>query len=306
LTLKQLLVFFVCLPTAAAADWYIKPSAGVGFTNNANYEDGGEDSDFFLFLKNSATYSRDDRAWSAWLSYRAYMEEKQNDAFMWRLGTDSPKRLGREKFDLNWGFGGQHYTGENPGTTEENFDYLYGEVYLGKDMPKKSDLETRFEGGYNVKNFTRFGGRWDHTLFATGLLDWDLNPRQTLSPYAELGLVFSNDSLYRKNYLEFGLNWRNEFRKDLHALLDFSTRFSTFPNRPVNAVTTVSRRRGVTRYESRTENETHSYVQLKGSLVKIWKEIELTGSLLVTNQSSKSGYEEYMEFSLLGFVSRTF
>lgn len=71
-------------------------------------------------------------------------------------------------------------------------------------------------------------------------------------------------------------------------------------------ISTPARRFPLTRYESRTENETHSYVQLKGSLVKIWKEIELTGSLLVTNQSSKSGYEEYMAFSLPGFVSRTF
>lgn len=306
MSLRYVIFCLLLIPATLRADWYAKPSAGVGFTNNANFEDGGEDSDFYLFLRNSATFSRGDSAWSVWLSYRSYLEETQNDAFTWRLGTDYPQRLGRERFDLNWGLGGQHYTGENPGTTEENFDYLYGEVYLGKDLSRTADLETRLETGYNVRNFTRFGGRWDHTLFATGLMDWSVSPQRTLSPYAELGIVVSNDSLYRKNYLEFGLNWRDQVRKDLHYLLGISTRFSTFPDRSVSQTTAVSKRRGVTRYESRRENETHSYVQLKGSVVKIWKEIEFTGSLLVTNQSSKSGYEEYMEFDLLGFVIKTF
>lgn len=306
MTFIALIFSALITPFFANAEWIVKPQAGLGYTSNANYEDSDEDSDFYLFLRNSTTFFDDTKTWNFWVSYKTYAEEKQNDAFTWRLGHEFPRSFGNALLDVRLSLGGQHYTGENPGTTEDGFDYIYGEGALGKTKSLKSDVEVSFEGGYQFKSFTRFHGRWDHTLFFNTQMDWLINSRQTLSPFGEFAIVLSNDSLYRKNYFEFGVDWRNEISKDLKILLGFLTRFSTFPNRTVTQTTAVSRKRGVAKFSTQEENETQTLVQLKGSLVKMFKDVELTGSLLLNNQNSKSGFEDYTELSLLGFASFTF
>ena len=148
MTLRNLIFCLSLTSSLGHADWLVQPQAGLGYTSNANYEDTNEDSDFYLFPRNSSSFFRDRTTWNFWLSYKSYMEEKQEDA--------------------------------------------------------------------------------------------------------------------------------------------------------------ISRRRGVAQYSTHEENETQTLAQLKGSLVKMWRAVELTASALLNSQNSKSGFEDYTELSLLGLCSFTF
>jgi hypothetical protein len=300
-------LFILCYPPPLYGDWADRPQAGLGFTNNANYEDSDTDSDFYLFLRNSLTHLGPGAETNLWLSYKAYFEEKHNSVFNWRLGRTWPKPTRSFGIlDLDVAAGGQHYSGTAPGRTEESFDNIYAEVAASRTKILKPRTELRLEPGYQLKYFTDLHGRADHTLYFLGSLDWAISARSRLSPYGEFGLVFSNDSLFRRNYLEFGVGYTQPLRRDIDLNLSFMSRFSTFPNRTVSQETIVSRRRGQAKTASLEENETHTLVQLKGSLVKMVNNLELTGSLILNNQKSKSGFEDYSELGILGSVTLMF
>jgi hypothetical protein len=301
------LIFGFLVSVSSHAEWITRPQAGVGFTSNANYEDSGEDADFYLFLRNSATHFGPRSEFNLWLSYKAYLEENQNSHFNWRAGSIWPKRTSAlGLLDIDIGVGGQHYTANEPGTTEENFDNFYGEGAGVKSRSLRPGVDLRLESGYQLKYFPRLSGRLDHTVYFQSALDWFVHGRNRLSPFGEFGMVFSNDSLFRKNYLELGVDWVQLLRADLKLNLGFLSRFSTYPNRTVSQETIVSRRRGTTKTSSREENETHSYIQIKGSIVKILGSLEMAGSLILNSQNSKSGYEDYSELGVLGSLTFVF
>src|SRR6476660_3204595 len=79
------LLFFLS-SSWAQAQWTIRPQVGLGFTDNANYEETDKNSDVFWWLRSSNSYSLENSTWNLWLSYRGYAKETQNDVFSYRLG----------------------------------------------------------------------------------------------------------------------------------------------------------------------------------------------------------------------------
>jgi hypothetical protein len=142
----------------------------------------------------------------------------------------------------------------------------------------------------------------DHTLLLNAALDWTLNAVHSLSPYADLGYVVSNQSLYSKQYFEFGTDWRIEADASLKYILRFVSKFSSFPNRLITDTTAVTNRKGRTFTTSRDEIETQTFSQIQGSVVKLVGSTELRGTLGLNTQSTRSGVEDYNELQLLGSV----
>lgn len=305
--LKIIYFAIICFGLNSSASYSARPQLGVGFTNNANYEDGNENSDFFLMLRNSLTYNTENEsAGNLWLGYKSYLKEKQNDAFVWRLGGDYPFTVKQTESTFIFGLGGQHFIGENPASTEETLDNFYGEMATEHSLKIRSEVNARIEPGFQIKTFPRLSGRTDSEFYVRTVLDWAVSPFKTISAFSELGLVFCNDSLYRKNFLEFGIDWRNQAQKELVINLGLLTKFSTFPNRTVNQSTYIAKKRGATRILSRDEIEFHSNLQFRASIVKIWRGYELTGSLTLNSQNSKSGNENYTEYNAIVYLAKPF
>jgi hypothetical protein len=295
------LSFLICQSANAVVSF--RPQVGLGFTDNANYEDSSKDSDFFWWVRSSNTYVRQNSSWNLWLSYRGYWKEHQNDVLNYRLSDSLSLRnsvLG--EFDWDIGAGGQKYSEGSPGTTENSFDNIYLETSLLKTWGLRSNLDFNLEPLYQYKYYPQFGGRADHSLISNFSFDWNFHPIQSLNPFAELGLVFSNQSLYSRNYLEFGSDWKVLPRPDLKYILHFSSRFTSFPSRKISESTVISDKKGRSRTQSQDETEAQSLIQIQASLVKMIEKAELKGSVAFNNQSSNSGYESYSEFQISASV----
>lgn len=302
-----LLLLLLFSSTSAPADWAFKSQAGLGYTNNANYEETQENSDLYWLLRQTASLHQEDRSWRMWLSYKSYSAETHNNVFSWRSSLSNPvvtEELGLLDFDL--AASGQHYTNNSPNTTEDSFDYLAIDAALSKAESLQKNLEMTLEGGYQLKSYLHFDGRTDHTIFFNASWDWKYSARRCLSPFAELGLIFSNDELYRRNYLDLGTEWILGLTKSLQARSLASLRISAFPERTVSQETRVSRRRGILRQTSRDENETQTSVQLSGSLVKLWNARELSATLYLNNQNTNSGFADYTEAGIIFSAAMTF
>lgn len=282
--------------SGAWAQLSYRPQAGLGFTNNANYEDTDKNSDFFWWVRSSNTYTRGISSWNLWLNYRGYFKEHQNDVLSYRLGdTLSLKSPVLGEFEWDLGVGGQKYSEGSPGTTESSFDNVYFETSLLKTWMLRSDLDFNVEPLYQYKYYPQFDGRSDHMLSSTFSMDWNFASTQSLNPFFGFAVISSNQKLYSRNEIELGTDWKISPRSDLKWILHFLSRFSSFPNRKISEATVVSDKRGRARLVSQDEIETQSLVQIQGSLVKMVESVELRGSVALNRQSSKSGYEDYSE-----------
>ncbi|MEZ0391190.1 MAG: hypothetical protein ACAH59_03170 [Pseudobdellovibrionaceae bacterium] len=290
------LLFPLALALPAAAQWTMKPQGGLGFTNNANFEETDKDADGFWWVRSSNLLIENRKTSMIWLNYRDYLKEHQNDVFSYRLGqTHELGVRGLGSFDWDYALGGQYYSEGSPATTEESFNYTFLSTSLAKSFNPNSRMEVVLEPTYEIKFFHQFEGRVDHSLIFNSLLDWTLTPTQTLAPYAEIGLVFSSQSLYSKNYLEFGGEWRIHPQPDLSYGLHFLSRFSSYPHRKISESTVISNKKGRPVSTSQTEIETQTLFQLQGTVAKMFERTELAGSLALNSQSSRSGFENFQE-----------
>jgi len=293
LLLTVAILFF---STATFAQWRMRPQVGIGFTNNANYETENKDADLFWWARSSNTKINDHSSWNLWLSYKDFMKEHQNDVLGYRFGqTKELRSRGIGAVDWDWALGGQQYVQGSPATSEESFDHVYGETSAMKTLTPRNNLEVTLESLYQLKFFQKFEGRVDHSLLFNSELAWSLSPIQALTPYLELGLTFSSQSLYSKNYFELGSEWRIFPQPDLTYVVQLVSRFSSFPHRQVSETTMISNNKKNPQVTTQTETESQSFFQIQTSVAKMIERTELRGSLALNSQSSKSGIENYQE-----------
>ncbi len=288
---------------SALAQVSFRPQAGLGFTDNANFEDTQKDADFFWWVRSSNSLLKKDSEWNLWLNYRGYFKEHQNNVLTYRLGdtlSGQNSAIGTYEWDL--AAGGQKYTEESPGTTESSFDNVYAETSLLKTWGLQKNLDLNFEPLYQFKYYPQFDGRSDHTLSANLLFDWNFHVVQSLNPYLEIGWVQSSLSLYSKNYLEFGTAWKYTPRPDLKYMLNLLSKYSAYPSRKVSETTVISDKRGRSRSLSQDGIETQSLIQFQGTVVKILEKAELRGTIGFSQQSTRSGIEDYSEFQCLASI----
>lgn len=297
------MVMAILASTASAqAKTDFKPQIGLGYTNNANFETTNTDDDFYWWTTLSLATDISTRGrLKASLSFHDYFSESQNDAVSWRLLTFWPKLFtALPKWETALYLGGKSYTQDSPGTTDEGYDSYYFGGTMTKWLEISSETEVSLEPGLQLKDYEGFGGREDLTLSFNSTLNWKATSTDVLNPYGEIGIVSSNQSLYRRNYIELGIDWERSLPQDLKFNLAFLTRGTGYPNRTVADQTVTARNRGVFKNVTRTTNEQQTYVQLSGSLTKTKNKIEYAGVVSLTSQKSRSGFEDYSEINISG------
>lgn len=285
----------------------MRPQAGVGVTDNANHEEDGKDVDLFFWVRGAATKQKSESSYNFTVSYQDYISESQNDVFGYRLAKLFPVAWFDRK---NWQFeisgGGQVFTNENPGTTEDSFDYIYAQGTLLKTISLNERSELLIEPYYSVRSYTDFGGRLDHELATRASLTHTLKSEQLLEPFASLGIVRSNQSIYDRNYFEIGTDMSWDLRPEKRFGFGISSRISTYPNRTVSQTTAVTNKRGKRNLRSQSENETHTYTHGEVFVAKIKASNELKVNLSANTNSSNSGAVDYVELVLAGSATFRF
>lgn len=303
----SILLLTLTIAVSSHAQWLFRPQAGIGYTSNANYEETEKNSDMFWWARLSTSYAHSGHYLNMFLNYRSYMEETQNNVFTYRLGdTISMSSRSMGNFDWDFGFGGQKFSEGATAYTETSFNNFYLETAILKTWTTQRNLDMSLEPAYQIKFFEQFENRVDHTISLNYTVDWKYQSDMALSPYAEFGLVFSNLSLYSRNYFEIGTDWQYLPSSDLKYVLRFLTRSTRFPNRSVSETTVISAGRGRTRLLSQDEIERHSFTQIQGSVAKMIRNIELKATLGFVSQSSLSGYENYSETQMTGSMQIPF
>jgi hypothetical protein len=296
---KIFLCAVVFLSALAEAASY-RPQVGLGYTSNANYEDTSEDSDLFWQAKFAGLYMTPKYELSVWAGIKDYANESQNDIWNWRLGLGVPKKMFRaDAVTWNMALGGQNYLEDAPATTEESFDFVYAETSLLIEETLTAKTGVTSEPGFQIKRYSHFAGRTDFTLFVENYFEWFLKESKTLSPSLDIGFVSSSDELYTRRYIEIGVMWVDtKFLNNLRFTSRYTLRQTSFPNRLVSQATAISRGRG-SALGSRDVIETQSFSQLSGSVTKFYNKNELTGTIVLNSQNSKSGVEEYSELVIM-------
>ncbi len=278
----------------SSAQSTLKPQIGLGFTDNANYEASQKDSDMYWWLGVYGQKISPHASYSLYLNFRDYLEEDQNDRLSYRFGRteDVPNRLAG---DLEWliAVGGLKYSGDSPAFTEESFDNIYLDNSWTKTLSTRADLEYTFEPGLKSKFFPDLNGRIDQSFYFMTALDFTISTGQVLRPFAELGFVFSNKEIYSNNYLEFGADYNWEQNDQSSFSIGGLLQQTTYFDRDVTAVTAVVNKKG--KRTIGTSNETQSLLQLQGSYIRKFKVNQLKSSLVLTEQSSRSGESEYTQ-----------
>ncbi len=293
--------------STANADWKFRPQAGVASTDNAYYSADNQTSDVYAWARAAGSYLGEKDVCSFTLTYKGYSKAAVNNSLHFRLSTLFPLAIQDERhWELEIETGGQDYLNENPGTTEQSFDSYYGKASILKTLKLAVDKELVLQPGFEARSYPSFGGRFDADLSARSFLTWEINDSQELEPFFGLGFVISNQDLYSRRYLEFGAEWSHTFVSGLKLGLDFSTTFSSYPNRTVSQTTAVTTKRGRVVSASQVENESQTLTQLSASLARMFEASELKVTTAFTSNSSRSGAVDYSEFNLSGSYTYSF
>lgn len=290
-----LIIFLV---QSARAEGYLRPQAGLGVTDNANYSDIDRKSDVFWWLGGYGQYTSRSTTWGLSLNFKDYGRENQNDLFSYRLSGSQDVKL-IELGNLAWqlALGGQQYPGGSPAQTEDTYNNIYLESTLAKDFSKE-DWDFTIEPGLRVQAYTELDNRLDKILFLIEDADWQYAQEMSLRPYAEQGFDFSSQRLYSNYYFEIGTDWVWD-QKPWQYKAGASVKETFYYDRVISAATPVSNRRGRIVGLSQTETEAQTRLQIQGSVERnLTSEQQLKGAIFFSRQSTRSGYSQYREAEL--------
>ncbi len=231
-------------------------------------------------------------------SYVDFFSQSQNDALSIRV-SDAFAPDGSA-----WKFSGalmtNIYTSGSPGTTDESFT-SYGMDFAAvreKSLAQATLLE--FGGGSRLRFFPSFSGRTDFVFYGSAAIDHEFNGKLTMTGFTELGLLLSTLPDYSRTYLDIGGSADYALPARWNWTTELSIGQSFFMSRSVSTTTLVTERRGRMISGTRTENE--SYSSFNFSTEAIRKETESFkwgASLSSTNQTSKSGYQDFSAVDIM-------
>jgi hypothetical protein len=285
------LVFLIVGAAAGASDWSSRNSFDFGMTTNANLSKELPVSDSFARATTSNTVPFGSQTLGLRLSYIDYFQQSQNDALSLRL-SDIIARPGSR-----WKYSGalvsQTYTSGNPGITDYSFTNAGFDLGAARDSQLNGPTGLEIGGGYRFRSYPSFSHRNDHTLFGAGTLDFEVSEKISAGTTSELGLMISTLPEYTRIYFELGgsLDW------DLPSQWEWSNdlllSMSSFPGRTVTATTVVTQKRGGSS-KTLTGNESYSLFSFSSEIFRKQTETLKWGfGLYMTNQSSRSGYQDY-------------
>jgi hypothetical protein len=140
--------------------------------------------------------------------------------------------------------GGLSYTSSQSGATDESYDNLYAGANSSLSVYNKNEFELLFDYGAKLTAYTKLSGRSDLQLFANLNADWTLNNDHLFMPYFELGLIFSSQGYYTRQYTDLGVSYEYTLSENLTLTSDLYLRSSTYPNRKISDILTTERRNG--------------------------------------------------------------
>ncbi len=302
-----LLVLIGVSASVALSKSAISTTAGIGFTSNANLEDLNPDNDLILQLRARATIPKNNDNWRFALSYWAYISQSANDHLRWSAEYEMPTKL-KFKNNFKWvvGLWGQNYLKGSPANNEENFDLIGAKTYLFTETEINNKLSWYTEAGYSFRRFSYFANRLDHQISFLNEVEIELNTNHTLTPWLEILLVTSSDPIYSKSVSSVGTLWRWRAAPNFKTELDLVVKNSRFPNRTVSTSTEIAVKRGRYRSSTLDDAEVHNFLQIGMTALKSVGSLEYGAMLMLTQQASRSGFEDYKEEFLLAFANYQF
>ena len=301
------LFYFTAVSFASGADFSFEhsPQAGLGYTNNVAASETSRQSDTYLLLAHTSRVGQGLSEGRFSLSYKDYSEHSDYDVLNWSFGLSAPLDRTSPKWFFDVSVGGQRYTHVNPATTELAFD----NKYIGADLQRKvklsssSDLEVG--PGYQLKRYPGLS-RTDHAFYGGVRADFEIKEGFLLSPFSEMGLVFSNDKLYRRNYFDLGAEVSVDLKKDWIFEAGLLLRRTGYPNRTVSDVTAISQGRGRVVRLTGSLTEAQNYNKLMTAVVHEGESFDLRGEFNLASQRTRSGNENYDELELKGSATWRF
>ncbi|HEX4926327.1 MAG TPA: hypothetical protein VFV50_19690 [Bdellovibrionales bacterium] len=302
----MLFLIVLFMGPAAAADFNFGGEAGLGLTDNANLEDSQRDGDFYVRIAGQVSSRKGEHAYGARLGLTDYLREHSNDVVSWRLYDRWQKNP--SAWLIYAALLGQDYTGGDSGITDSSFDNFGFDAYGEKTKELGSRTSLGFGPGLAGRYYTSLSNRSDHTLYGFAEIDHELSQKVLLGGRTELGFLISNDADFSRTYLELSGNIDYLFRESWNWFSELTIRQTSFTSRTASEETIVSRRRGrMARAETVTELEAHSSLMIYTEVVKKHSStIETGASLRHSNQSSRSGYQNYSANELYGRIVLSF
>ena len=300
LKLSLLISTIFLLQYAHAEDWvYVRPEIGIGYSDNAYQDDFNKKADSFTWLQTAARYELSDSTLTGYLNLRLFSKEDSNNSLNYSLRRKS--KLAYENLDLTLGLGGFSYFKSDVGSTDEAFTNFYLTAFVTKKYQVSKDFLVRLEPGTKVSSYPQIENRLDLISFLRVDAAWDVQQDLEISPYFELGFLFSNKAYYARNYVDVGISLDDKLSQLYKFNIDLMVRNSGYPNRKVSQILDVPNRSGRVTSKSFDANESISLMQLSTMFVRTDEDRQLSVGLNYTNETSLSQLEHYKETQV--FVS---
>lgn len=288
----------------AHAEMSSRNSADIGFTDNANLATTNKESDMYYRLATNNQIPSGEHTFSFRLAYMDYLREHQNDYTSLTLQDSwgDPKRT-----YFTAAIYGQWYPNGSSGTTESSFDSFGLNFLAGRDWKVANKYPGEFGAGYKLRYYPSFDGRNDHYGFGFASATHEVNRRLNVLGYGEGGTVYSSLPDYTKLFFE--LTGTVEYLLPHRWLWssDLILGQSYFLDRSITTQTRVANKSGRARLRTETGNERYTNITLATEAMRTEKvNFKWGGGASVTNQSSRSGDQDYSAFTIEAKLLLTF
>ncbi len=292
ISLLLLLVMF-SLQNASAELW-VKPELGLGYSDNVYQDDFYKKSDSFTWLATTVKSELDGGAsLSGKINLRLYSKEVTNNSVSYSLNHES--KMDYANLDLTLGLGGFNYFKSDIGSTDEAFTNFYLTAYVTKNYKVNPSFEINFEPGIKGASYPQLSNRYDLITFFRIDSVWQAFTDIEINPYFELGLQFSNQGYYSKNYTDLGVEFIEKLSDLYKYNFDLYLRNSSYPNRKVSEILNIPNRSGRITSVNINSNESLSLTQLSAAFTRTDLNRELSIGISHSRESSRSQLEHYTE-----------
>ena len=290
---------------AVADEWvYVTPEIGLGLTDNVYQDDENKRSDSFVWLQALGKYSINDSALVGKLNLTHYTKESANDSVSYSLKYNTP--LDAPKTELTFGVGGFSYFKTDVGSTEEAFTNAYLTGYVTKNFTVNSVFDYSLRPGLKFSSYPQLANRYDSTAFFGVDAFWRPRSETEISPYSEIGFIFSNQGYYSRTYFDLGCSVTEKL-DDLYKVSgDLFLRSSSYPNRRVSDILLIPNRSGRVTSKAIDTNEAVSMTQISATLIRTEGQSEISVGANYTRETSLSQLTGYKEMQLLTALKYTF
>jgi hypothetical protein len=280
--------------SAAAGEWvYVRPEAGLGFTDNVYQDDTTKKSDAFIWLQALAKYGLTDGDLVGKLNLTHFTKESANDSASYYLKYITP--LAAPKTDLSIVVGGFSYFKTDVGSTEEAFTNAYISAYVTKTFRANAVFEYNLEPGVKFSSYPQLANRFDTSAFFRADGYWAVSRETEVNPYSELGFIFSNQGYYSRSYFDLGCSVTQVIDTQYKVNGDLFLRTSSYPNRRVSDILLNPNRAGRVTSRSIDTNEAINLTQISAALIRTDGQQDLSVGFSYARETSLSQLTGYKE-----------